>query len=224
MNTLRPTEGTVVWAHTQTAGRGQMGSQWIDSPGEGLALSIILYPKFLAIANQFNLSICIALGVHEFLQELQLPDLHIKWPNDLYVGNRKIGGILIENSIMREHLMHSVVGIGLNINQEVFPDTLKKATSLRIETGQAHDMRSLLPLLFAKIEIRYRQLMAGQHELMRADYLRVLYQYQERHLYQRTSNQETFEGQILGIDAIGQLVVEHDNKLESFGIKEIAFI
>ena len=117
-----PIEGTAIRADEQTAGRGQFGSKWQANPRENITISIILCPKFLLVKQQFLLNAAMALGVYDFINEIigYSSELTIKWPNDIYVGNQKIAGILIENSIQQDVINNSIIGIGLNINQKTF--------------------------------------------------------------------------------------------------------
>src|ERR1043165_9220886 len=116
-------EGTVVYTHKQTQGKGQRGNSWIAEPQRNTTLSLILRPVFLNSKNTFYLSKITALALHDLLTEIldvgQF-DIKIKWPNDILVNSKKIAGVLIENSILNEHLQWSVIGIGINVNQDNF--------------------------------------------------------------------------------------------------------
>jgi BirA family biotin operon repressor/biotin-[acetyl-CoA-carboxylase] ligase len=118
----RASEGCTVITDFQTAGRGQRGNQWVAAPAENLMLSVVWQPTFLAATEQFRLSQAVALAVHDWATALLGPDpkLKVKWPNDLYYGNQKLGGLLIENSLSGTKIQYSIIGIGLNINQQAF--------------------------------------------------------------------------------------------------------
>ena len=152
-------EGTVVITDDQTAGRGQRGTRWVTSPGENLTFSLVLRPAFLAASEQFLLSQAIALGVLRFVSDFA-NQAQIKWPNDLFVNQMKLGGILIENAWQGSRMSHAIVGIGLNINQVEFgsgpfvkaKNPALRATSLRLETGKSFELTALLPDLLQALE------------------------------------------------------------------------
>ena len=213
-------EGTVVITDYQTAGRGQRGNQWLAQAGENFTLSLILRPNFLTPAQQFRLNIAISLGIYEFYAAFLPQKLKIKWPNDIYFDDQKLGGVLIENTIQRGRMESSIVGMGLNINQIAFEHS--RATSLRKLTSNEHLLEELLPDLLASLEKNYLLLRNGHYELLRIRYLQSLFRYQEKHLFCR--NEETFEGMIVGVSEIGLLAVQIENRLEYFDFKEISYV
>lgn len=215
----RASEGCTVITDFQTAGRGQRGNQWQGAPAENLMLSVVWQPTFLAATEQFRLSQAVALGVHDWAATLLGPDhnLKLKWPNDLYYGNQKLGGILIENSLNGPKTQHSIIGIGLNINQQEL--ALPTATSFAQLTGRAYDRATLAARLLECLERRYLQLRAGQVGTLRRDYLQALYRYQETHPF--IIDGRTVSGQIVGVEDDGRLAVAIDNELRRFGLQEI---
>ncbi|MCY7352890.1 MAG: biotin--[acetyl-CoA-carboxylase] ligase [Cytophagaceae bacterium] len=221
-------EGTVVVTDQQTAGRGQRGNRWEAEPGQNLTFSLLLKPTFLQASAQFDLSIAIALGVYEALGEhLDENQLRIKWPNDLYhlhpaEGNQKLGGLLIENTLQGYQVSTAIVGIGLNINQLIFP--VPQATSLRRITGQpfSYDLERLLARLLECLEAEYLRLRQGGQQAQKARYLARLFRYQEWHPYR--SNGRLFNAQLLGVDETGCLALETTGGLRYFGIKEVEFV
>lgn len=216
-------EGTLVVTAHQTAGRGQRGNRWETTPDQNLTFSVLIRPNFLRATDQFSLSIAVALGVYETLREhLDETYLRLKWPNDVYVGDQKLGGLLLENTLHGYDLSHSIVGIGLNVNQTEFP--IPKATSLRATTGQPfrYDLESLLARLLEHLEAEYLRLRGGGHATQKARYLAALYRYQEWHPF-RLPDGRTFNGQILGVDEAGRLALETEEGLRYFGMKEVAF-
>ncbi|GAA4042899.1 biotin--[acetyl-CoA-carboxylase] ligase [Hymenobacter glaciei] len=215
----RASEGCTVITDFQTAGRGQRGNQWQGAPAENLMLSVVWQPTFLAATEQFRLSQAVALGVHDWATALLGPDplLKLKWPNDLYYGNQKLGGILIENSLSGPRIQYSIVGIGLNINQQEL--ALPTATSFARLTGRAYDRATLAARLLECLERRYLQLRAGQVGTLRRDYLQALYRYQETHPF--IIDGKTVDGQIVGVEDDGRLAVAIGNELRRFGLQEI---
>lgn len=220
----KPSAGTVITTFCQTAGRGQIGSQWESEPGKNISLSTILFPDFVEAKDQFQLNQSISLSVLDLVKNC-LPDhpVSIKWPNDIYVGSRKIAGILIQNSLVNTQIRSTVAGIGINVNQTIFVTNPPNPTSLRLESGQEFTLDDLVPQLCEHLEARYLQLKAGKIVLLQHDYIRQLYRFGQLVNYQRSSG-ETFQGTIIGIDEMGRLKVEVDSKIERFGLKEIKFI
>ena len=215
----RASEGYTVITDFQTAGRGQRGHQWEAAPAENLLLSVVWQPTFLAPAQQFALSQAVALGVHDWAQALLGPDpqLKLKWPNDLYYGEQKLGGILIENSLNGPKIQHSIVGVGLNVNQQRF--AVPTATSLGQLTGRAYAREALAARLLECLERRYLQLRAGQVGQLRQAYVQALYRYQETHWFEVDGRRVS--GQIVGVEDDGRLAVALGQEVRRFGLQEI---
>lgn len=144
---------TLVFTRNQTAGRGQRGNSWESEPGKNLTASILLHPEGIAPREQFVISEAVALAVTDLLADLGV-DAMVKWPNDIYAGDRKICGILIEHSILPSSIMHTIAGIGVNINQTVFLSDAPNPVSVAQLTGERHDIPSLARSLAAKVSAR----------------------------------------------------------------------
>lgn len=215
----RASEGCTVITDFQTAGRGQRGNQWEGAAAENLMLSVVWQPTFLAATAQFRLSQAVALGVHDWAATLlgPAPGLKLKWPNDLYYGDQKLGGILIENSLSGPKIQYSIIGIGINVNQQAFG--VATATSFARLTGRMYDRAAQAARLLECLERRYLQLRAGQVSALRRDYLQALYRYQETHDF--IVGGQTVRGQIVGVEEDGRLAVAIGNELRRFGLQEI---
>ena len=214
-------EGTLVLADHQTKGKGQFGAIWSSEPFSSLTFSILLKPIFLPISNTFDISICIALAIHDCLNELR-PGFKIKWPNDIYFENKKVAGILIENQIHKSSCEHSVVGIGLNVNQTEF-FKLPKATSLKQIIGVNFPVQNLLDRLCETIEARYLQLRANMYPSLLKSYLEHMYWFNEIHTFQTDALQ--FNASIIGVLRNGRLLLKFsDGSTRDFEIKELQFI
>lgn len=213
-------EGSIVITDHQIKGRGQRGSLWQSESGKNLTFSLLLQPGFLAPSEQFYLNMIISLAVVELLSDYAT-DLKIKWPNDIvHQNDGKLGGILIENIINQTGIEHTVVGVGLNINQTEF--SLTKVTSLKLLAGQQQDKWEIFRLLIAKIEKRYMALKRGESNKIKSDYLANLYRLGEWFAY---DDGEVFEGKIIGIDENGKLSIEKRNGMVcSYGLKEVVFL
>ncbi len=139
--------GMTIVAKAQTNGKGQRGKSWIDAPGESLLMSVIVSPKH-QLTEQFLFNASITAAIANVLQKLHKGwQINIKWPNDIIVNDKKAGGVLIENVLRGNSWTHSVVGLGLNINQESFPAELPFATSLKIASGQSFDINEVMLLI-----------------------------------------------------------------------------
>jgi BirA family transcriptional regulator, biotin operon repressor / biotin---[acetyl-CoA-carboxylase] ligase len=214
------TEGTVVVTGHQTLGRGQRGNSWEAEPGQNITLSFILSPRFLDLNQQFYLNMAISLGVLYFGRLYLSGRLTLKWPNDLFYEDKKWGGILIENSVQGIRLQHSVVGIGINVNQTHFFSP--KAVSFTQITGQQYQLPALIACLLEQIEKQYLALRYRHLSQIRLKYLQNLYRYQELAHYQ-IDGQEAV-GQILGVDEEGRLAVQVNETIRHFKLKEIEFL
>ncbi len=170
-------EGTVIMAENQFAGRGQQQNGWHAEPGKNLTFSMLLKPHFLRVTDQFDLTRAISLQ-GKFLTPLHLllgDKLKIKWPNDIYYSNYKIGGMLIENIVQGGQIRNSIVGIGINVNQDDFPLTLSNAASIKQILHADYDLKTLLSEICRHIEAWYLNLKAGNILAVRQAYLSRLY-------------------------------------------------
>jgi BirA family transcriptional regulator, biotin operon repressor / biotin---[acetyl-CoA-carboxylase] ligase len=149
--------------------------------------------------------------------------LSLKWPNDIYIGQRKVGGMLLQNSINQTQIQYSVVGIGINVNQTVFGSNAPNPVSLQQITKKEMDLFVLLNSICTCLEKRYLQLRAGDFETIRKDYLENLYQFMEDHLYKDAAGR-LFKGRIVNVLPDGKLVLMHDKGEQAFAMKEIQFI
>jgi len=215
-------EGTVFLAYEQTSGRGQLKNTWESEPGKNLLFSIVLYPGFIEIRRQFMLSKVVTLGIYQAIHKY-VDDLKIKWPNDIYSGNLKLGGILIENSIMSGSLKSSVIGIGLNVNQTVFQSNAPNPVSIRILTNQHYDCEKILTEVLSGINYYYAMLRNGDEDKIDQEFISVLYRLNERHSFR--AEKEVFKGEIIGGNEIGQLIIrKEDDEILQFHFKEVEFI
>ncbi len=216
-------EGTVILAHDQYQGRGQRGNSWESRSNKNITISIILFPKKLLAYQQFHLNQAITIACLQFLTKIGGKGFQIKWPNDLYHKDTKLGGILIENTVSGNYLSTSIVGIGINVNQNVFSDQLTNATSLSIITQKEFDIVTLVKQLCYFIDQQYLLLIQQQFDTLQTQYLQRLYRYQEFHYYE--TNNKRIEGQIVDVLSSGQLVIEtKDQNKHLFSFKEIKYI
>jgi BirA family biotin operon repressor/biotin-[acetyl-CoA-carboxylase] ligase len=215
-----PGEGTLVITDDQTAGKGQRGNSWESEPGKNLTFSVILKPGFLQAKEQFQINRVISLGIADFLVQKGIPEVSIKWPNDILIAEKKICGILIENHVSGNSIHYSIAGIGLNVNQQYF--THPKASSVRLISGHEYLLNDELHLLLGCLEARYLELKARHYINLEDDYSELLYRRNETHKF--ISMNEEFEGTITGVDEVGRLRIKINGEEKVFGVKEISFL
>ncbi len=212
--------GSIVITDYQENGKGQHGNIWLSEPGKNLLFTICLAPESLAPNKQYLLNLVSSLAIHKALSSvLTLSKVEIKWPNDIYVDDKKIAGILIETSISKGKLEQVYCGIGINVNQRHFD--LPLATSLKITTGRELDRDEILESILISFEGYYSLLERGSMKLME-DYVSKLRWLGVSSWY-NISGEKT-EGVITGIDELGKLLVQIGNEMRSFNVKEIEFL
>ncbi len=214
-------EGTIVITDNQTQGKGQRGNTWLSQANKNLTFTLVLKPIFLNVSEQFKLNIAISLGIYNALKEYIGEGLSIKWPNDIFYGDKKLGGILIESMISNGQMSYSFIGIGLNINQTEF--NLPNATSLcKIGYQDYFELTSVLENLCENIEKEYLKLKVGNESSQKKEYLNTLYRFDTWNLYRDEKGE--FEGRIKGIKPSGKLIIETKLGLKQFETKEFEYI
>lgn len=217
-------EGTIVITDYQTSGRGSDGSPWESERDRNLTFSFVLYPHFLAIDAQFYLNKAISLSLYDLVDEVVagLRPVRIKWPNDIYAGDYKVAGMLIQNGVKGSQFEYSVIGIGLNVNQEEFQGNAANPVSLKMITGREYDLDAMLERTILKIEHRVAQLKGGGKQEIDQDYLRVLYRFNQLASYRYRGN--PVQARITGVNRYGQLQLEiPGDKIIECDLKEIKF-
>ncbi|MEI6883019.1 MAG: biotin--[acetyl-CoA-carboxylase] ligase [Bacteroidota bacterium] len=217
-------EGSVILAAEQTEGRGQGSNAWHSGPGLNLTFSLVLEPRFLQPHQQFALNKSIACAVLQTLRK-DLPATVkscIKWPNDIYASGKKIAGILIEHSIMGSIVKHSVIGIGINLNQTRFPKWVPNPVSLKQLTSKDYDIRDMLQKTCSNIEYQYGRLKRGEFEAIDNDYTASLCGLGK--ILEFTAGGKVFSGSTKGVDDLGRLcVLTADGELRKFSHGEIGW-
>ena len=213
-------EGTVLITNRQIAGRGQRGNSWEAEPGRNLTFSILLKPRFLEAKDQFQLNMTVSMAIADALTSITAVPIKLKWPNDIMIGDKKMGGILIESQLQGTSLSCCIVGIGMNINQETF--SYPGASSLYSFTGVAADLAILLQRVLESMEYAYLDLRAGKIAQLKQRYLASLYKFKEPHRFE--SSGEKFMGSIHDVDESGRLCVESMGTMRMFSFKEVKFL
>lgn len=211
--------GTVILADEQYAGRGQREAEWLSQAGENLTFSIYLDSVNLSVDRQFVLTQLVSLSILDLCERLGMK-ARIKWPNDIYCGDRKIAGVLIENQLQGDVVKSTIIGIGLNVNQHEFKGF--KATSLFMETGVHRLPKEILFSYTLSFKAMWQKYMDGRYERLKTDYLRNLYRLGVRAKFSDELGE--FFGTITDVEDSGKLIIQRGNDLYTFGIKEVQFM
>ena len=216
-------EGDIIWAERQTAGRGQRGHSWQSNEGENLTFTALLEPTFLPPSEQFSLLQVVALAMVDMLSEYGI-EAKIKWTNDIYVGDRKLVGILMEHKLQGAAIGRTIAGIGLNVNQKEFDPELPNPTSMRLIAGREFDRKEVLERIALHLKNRYEMLRRGEIKQLHLDYHQRLYRLGEEHTYALPDGTR-FRGVIEGVEPQGALkITTPQGEAYKFLFKEVEFV
>ena len=219
MNVGKIDHGMVILAEDQKNGKGQRGSKWSSNPGENLIFSMFLDTATLSVNNQFVLTEFVSISVCNALKKVGV-DSVIKWPNDIFVNKKKIAGILIENQIKGSNLNGTIVGVGLNINQVNFGEL--NATSIKIEKGVFFSVQEFVFIFLNEMNVIWQFVQENNFTLLEKEYLNNLWLLNQKSIYSDINGE--FEGISKGIDEIGRLIIERDECLFYYDLKEVSFV
>lgn len=214
---------TVIYTYRQTSGRGQTGNNWESEDGMNLTFSMLLKPTSLEASRQFALSEAVSLAIIDVVEPLVPPGLSVKWPNDIYHDNKKLAGLLIENSLRGKLVEWSIAGVGLNVNQERFLSPAPNPVSIKQLSGQDNDTDELLHLVCESIDRRFGMIAdsEGIHQL-HADYLSHLYRNDGHPHVFSLPDGERFAATIKTVQPDGQLVLTlDDGSTHTFAFKQV---
>lgn len=215
-------EGSVIWADYQNAGRGQKGNSWESEAMKNLTFSIVLYPEIIPAREQFIISQITALSVKKTLEKY-VDEITIKWPNDIYWRDKKICGMLVENDLSGTSIYCSIIGIGININQEVFRSKAPNPISLIQITGKKHHRETVLDVFLSYFYSFYLLLLQEKQDEIREAYNNALYRKDNYHRYK--DDKGVFEAIIAGIEPSGHLLLQlQDSSIRRYAFKEVSFI
>ena len=215
-------DGTVIVADFQSKGRGQRQNVWESEKGLNLTFSLVLRPEFLKAHNQFLLSKIASLAVCDYLESIGVM-AKIKWPNDIYIDDDKVCGMLIESSLMGENISFSIVGIGINLNQAEFSKALANPVSVYKKTGRKTDITQALDGFLLCFDEWYKTLKNENFKIIDESYFNKLYRLSGLHIYE--ANGRAFKARITGISAIGELILEEENGNTShYAFKEVSYL
>ncbi|EAR00682.1 biotin--[acetyl-CoA-carboxylase] ligase [Maribacter sp. HTCC2170] len=214
---------TVVIANDQTMGRGQLGTIWDSEPGKNLTFSVLKKMSSVNFPNLFMLNICVSLAIYSALKKLNIPNLKVKWPNDILSGNAKICGILIENILAGNRIHASVIGIGLNVNQISFND-LPKVTSLKLSLGKSFDLEPVLNSITQELKLIFERCQLEGTLELEEEYTQLLFRKDKPSTF-KSKEGEMFTGIIRGISKEGKLMVALEDEVsKEFNLKEITLL
>jgi len=211
-----------IWAGEQNQGKGQRGNTWLSEAGKNLTCSIIYFPEQLKAGDNFYLSMAVCLAAKKFLQASS-EEVQIKWPNDLYLSGKKTGGILIENTLERQNIRSSIIGIGINLNQKEFPADIPNATSVLLSTGKESNLEKSVLALYSSIVEYLKKLDRKLYTEIKGSYLQSLYGLGVQLTFREKKGK--FKGIIEGIDDTGELLIrDEDGKQRKYAFKEVEMI
>lgn len=214
---------TSVLARQQSKGRGQMGASWESEPGKNLTFSTLKKFSGLNVTDAFLLNICTSLAVARVLEHFSIPQVYVKWPNDIMSGSRKICGILIENILLGNQITTSIFGIGLNINQTVF-HTVSNATSMKLLLGEHFNLDGVHRHILNELKRYLGYMEAGESVRLRKAYEHQLFRKDIPSTFQDPQGHR-FMGIIRGVSGAGKLLVElEDTSLDEFDLKQVKLL
>lgn len=227
-----PSSAIFITTDFQTAGRGQAQNSWWATAGKNYLGSLIYFPQAITVTNIFALTQAMSLAVVQITMQLgqtiNKDEIKIKWPNDIYVGDKKIAGLLIQNSLLGNQIQWSVMGLGLNINETSFPKELQtKASSLALlESGQEQDISLARKTVFATSLATLNQYLEPLTlSALQRDYHQRLYRLEVWADYFNLAANQHFKGKIRGVDTDGRLQIEHTiGRVQTYDLKEIRFV
>ncbi len=213
---------TVIFTTNQTAGKGQGTNIWESEKGKNLSFSLLLEPIFLNPSEQFLITQFVSLAIVDTLKEYLLGDVHIKWPNDIYIGKNKICGILIQNKIIGYQITTTYIGIGININQTKF-SSAPNPTSFALEKGEEYNLREVLDNVLKNIFHRYKALKDNRISEIKKEYLSLLLfkDHYRKYFYK----DKEIMAKILNVNSFGHLILQlEDNTTITCELKELQFV
>lgn len=218
------TEGLVVWSDFQTEGKGQIANSWESESGQNLTFSMLFFPSCVPVSEQFLLSQFVSLGIVDYLRNcVGLSDVSIKWPNDIYWKSKKICGILIENLLVGSSISHTIVGIGLNVNQKKFLSDAPNPVSMALATKRTFNLEAELPRLVDCIKARYLQLIKNDFSAIRAQYFASMYHGDNFYYY--TDEKGSFAAKIDSVANDGILSLRLvSGEVRRYAFKEVSYI
>lgn len=213
--------GDIIVAGYQMAGKGQTKNSWFSSKGNNLLVSIICKDIQLKVSQLPLLNMLVSQAVHSAVNNYFPKDTAIKWPNDIMVNEQKIAGILVETTLQGEYIKNAVIGVGLNVNEDSFPENLTQACSFFSITNWYYNLESILNELIEQLDIQLSKLKLSNLDEIKEQYEAVLFGMGTKRYFRQ--NEKRFEGIVKGVNNEGQLLVEVESEIKMYNNKEITF-
>lgn len=217
-----PQEQTCFYSFSQTKGRGQIGRFWYTGEEKNIAVTYLWSAVNIEAKNQFLISMSFALAIYDFLELHDVQNLSIKWPNDIYVADKKVAGILIQNSLRSSNISTSYLGVGLNINERSFPTDIPNPTSLAIEKDKSYKLIELVHQITEATEKRLNQIALRSRSAIQEEYLNRLYRKDTPHQF--IIDTKEYTGIIRGITDEGKLKLEIEGEVRLMNFREVSYL
>lgn len=215
-------EETIIVAEEQFYGRGQEGNTWESEPGKNLTFTAVLFSDYIEVEKQYFLAKAVAIAILDLLKNYGI-EAKIKWPNDILVNDKKIAGVLIENSIISNTLLYSLIGVGLNVNQETFSENVPNALSMFNITNREFNLDEVLNNLLFYLKVQINKLKNNEFFSIRENYISKLYKLNETSRF--IANGKSFVGRIIDVESDGHLLIRsEDEETLKFMFKEVRFL
>lgn len=224
-----PNTNIVLYTFKQWAGKGQIGRKWHSGVDKNLTLSLLVGINQLLASSQFHLNMIISLAIRDWLASmladcgLQNEDCTIKWPNDIYVKNKKLVGILIQNTLVDKFISKSIIGIGINVNERDFPEDLPNPISLAQLTDKEFDLNSLFANLISSLERKFFDYDQMSFSELKKQYISKMYLLNERKTFTLSENQQSFEAELVGVTDDGMLSLKQKERMSHFNFREVKY-
>ena len=221
----KPIEGSVISASFQFKGKGQIDRSWESDPDKNILCSVVLRPLFLEVKDQMVMNMGVALALHDFISLMVNRQVYIKWPNDIYIEDQKVAGILIQNTIRGKNIDASIIGTGININQTSFSEDIPNPTSVALINGSEYDLEKAYLQWFYCLEKRYEALKTNDFQKILEEYTRKLYRKNTTSTFVKLDTESEFLGKITNADLKGRLhILCEDNEILKFNFREIRYV
>ncbi len=219
-----PTHDFVIRADFQTEGRGQRGHTWTSTNAENLTFSYVFMPEKLEVQNQFMLSQTVSTVVADFLEKHGIQNVYVKWPNDVYVGMKKICGMLIENTLSGHYIKNSIIGVGVNINQTLFPANIPNPISMTQITGQHYNLDEMFYEMMELLRNGLSKISRENIPALKKKYMSKLLGLNKVMIY--SAHGKIFKGIIKDVDYHGYITIENadDHTEQTYDFNEVNLI
>ena len=213
----------LLYSYMQSAGKGQIGRKWYSGVDKNMTFSLQIEINQLLARNQFHLNMIISLALRDWIASIVGDKVLIKWPNDIYNKNKKVAGVLVQNTLKEQFISKSLIGIGINVNETDFPGDLPNPVSFRQICGKEFDLNMLFANMIGFLERRFQFYDEQSFANLQKQYVGNLYLLNKVSTFALSENNENFSGIIRGVSKEGQLVIDSEKGIKKFNHREIVF-